>query len=44
MIAWIRLRLRARRFGRMREASLLDWWLGEIWTDDDREARKAGLE
>lgn len=30
MIAWFKLRLRARRFGRMRELALIDWWLTEI--------------
>lgn len=29
MIAWVKLRVRARRFGRLREDAL-NWWLGEI--------------
>lgn len=30
MIARLKLRLRARRFGRLRDEALLDWWLAEI--------------
>jgi hypothetical protein len=30
MIARLKLRIRARRFGRMRELALIDWWLAEI--------------
>lgn len=30
IIRAVRLRLRARRFGRLRDEALLDWWLAEI--------------